>query len=245
MELTKKGQTFQKDDYRYSRLSPSPHYQALIEMYSKMHSQGYTKQDENESETQQIKPEESFQGEQLLKFIGPIKRLTKSHGAKTILDYGAGKGAQYSDAVTVTDQESGVKFQGVREYWGVDVIDCYEPAFENLPPQKKYDGVISTDVLEHCYIADVPWIVEEMFAFAKKFVFANIACYPALARLPNGENAHITVRSPEWWHGLFEATANRFPQCDYQIACVSEDGLAVFQRTEYDETVTESTVFTA
>jgi hypothetical protein len=211
-------------------------------MYSKMHSEGYMQQNENEQ--QRLKPEEAFQGEQLLKFIGPIRRLTERHGAKTILDYGAGKGVQYSDKIALTDKESGEVFQGVRKYWDVDVIDCYEPAFENLAPQKIYDGVVNTDVLEHCFVADVPWIVEEMFACATKFVFANIACYPAIARLPNGENAHITVRSPTWWHGLLEATANRFPRCDYQIACVSEDGLAVFQRAEYDETLTEDTVFT-
>ena len=26
-----------------------------------------------------------------------------------------------------------------------------------------------------------------------------MACYPAVATLPNGENAHITVQTPEWW----------------------------------------------
>ena len=203
-------------------------------MYSEMHTVGYTKRFENDPKTYRLKPEDSFQGEQLLKFIGPIKRLIKKHGAKTILDYGTGKGEQYAETVTITDSGSGMKFRGVRDCWNVDIIDCYEPALDNKAPQNTYDGVISTDVLEHCFIADVPWIVEEMFACAKYFVFVNIACNPAVARLPNGENAHITIRSPAWWQGLFEATANRFPECDYEIACVDDDGLTVFQRAEYD-----------
>ncbi len=212
-------------------------------MYSDMHTEGYVQKAENDPEGNMLKPEQSFQGEQLLKFAAQIKQLTEKHEAKTILDYGAGKGMQYSDKLVVTDKESGRKFQGIRDFWNVDLIDCYEPAFKNLIPPKKYDGVVSTDVLEHCFIADVPWIVEEMFACAKKFVFVHIACYPALARLPNGENAHITIRSPAWWHGLFEATANRFPECDYEIACYGDDVLTVFRRTEYDKTITESTVF--
>ena len=27
----------------------------------------------------------------------------------------------------------------------------------------------------------------------------NVACYNAAALLPNGENAHVTVRAPSWW----------------------------------------------
>ena len=244
MDSKKSRQTKRKAVYRYSRSSPSPHYQTLIQMYSEMHTVGYAQKTETDSETYWLKPEDSFKGEHLLKFIERIKRMTEKHGAKTILDYGSGKGEQYSEEIIIKDKDGGIKFKGVRDYWKVDSIDCYEPALVNSFPQKKYDGVISTDVLEHCFIADVPWIVEEMFACAKNFVFVNIACYPAVAQLSNGENAHITIRSPSWWHGLFEATANRFPNCDYEIACVDDDGLTVFQRTEYDKTITDKTVFT-
>jgi hypothetical protein len=54
--------------------------------------------------------------------------------------------------------------------------------------------VISTDVLEHCPgKVNVPWIVDEMFGYATRFVFANVAVIPAGKRLPNGENAHCTI----------------------------------------------------
>ena len=26
-----------------------------------------------------------------------------------------------------------------------------------------------------------------------------MACYPAQALLPNGENAHATIKEPKWW----------------------------------------------
>jgi hypothetical protein len=33
-------------------------------------------------------------------------------------------------------------------------------------------------------------------------VFANIVCYPVLARLPKGENAHCTIKHHQWWATL-------------------------------------------
>ena len=42
-------------------------------------------------------------------------------------------------------------------------------------PTGQFDGVISTDVLEHCPEPDLPWILDEMFGAARKFIFANIA----------------------------------------------------------------------
>jgi hypothetical protein len=61
-------------------------------------------------------------------------------------------------------------------------------------PEGRFDGVVCTDVLEHCPEEDLPWIVGELFGYARLFVFANVACYPAAKKLPNGENAHCTIR---------------------------------------------------
>jgi len=71
--------------------------------------------------------------------------------------------------------------------------------------------VVCTDVLEHCPEEDLQWIVGEMFSFATRFLYAGIACYPAKSRLPNGENAHCTVRPPEWWQELFGGIATGYP----------------------------------
>jgi hypothetical protein len=34
-----------------------------------------------------------------------------------------------------------------------------------------------------------------------------VACYPAQKRLPNGENAHATIRPVEWWKQFFETSS--------------------------------------
>ena len=47
----------------------------------------------------------------------------------------------------------------------------------------------------------------------------NVACYKASALLPNGENAHITVRSADWWKGVVDAIATRFEGVKVMLIC--------------------------
>ncbi len=61
-------------------------------------------------------------------------------------------------------------------------IALYDPAYTPymaLPQGKFTMASICTDVLEHCPEQDIPWILSELFSYATRFVFANIACYPA------------------------------------------------------------------
>ena len=81
----------------------------------------------------------------------------------------------------------------------------------------KADCVISFDVLEHVYIADVENILDDIFSYAKKLVILNIACYPANAMLPNGENAHITVRDKFWWKAQLDICALKYPNIHIQL----------------------------
>lgn len=86
------------------------------------------------------------------------------------------------------------------------LYDAGVPEFQDLP-DRMYDAVISTDVLEHIPVEDQHWVVDEMFSKANKYVFASIAAYPAQALLPDGRNAHVALRHPHWWCGLFENIA--------------------------------------
>ena len=185
----------------YSRANPSPRYVQLLSMYREMHLHG--------EKFMGIPARETFDGRSLRAQVRRIKQLIQRTGATTVLDYGSGKGQQYDPSPLRVDGEG--SWEGVLEYWGVDEVVCFDPAYPpySKPPSERFDGVVSTDVLEHCPEEDVPWIVDEMFSFARRFVFATIACYPARKRLPNGENAHITLREPEWWGAIFDAAAAR------------------------------------
>lgn len=187
----------------YSRQNPSPRYRALIEQYRCMHTEG--------ERFLGIPPERTFPGQSLFAQAGRIKDMILHHGARSILDYGAGKGMQYQP-MTVRIESIG-EWPSVQTFWGVNEIRCYDPCYQpfNALPDGKFDGVISTDVLEHCPEEDIPWIIDEIFGYANRFVFANVACYPAKKRLPNGENAHCTIHPPEWWNDILRETSTRYP----------------------------------
>ena len=183
----------------YSRDNPSPRFRELLEQYQSMHRDGDVRRG--------TPAEQTFDGKSLPRQAPRIRKLIGRTGARTILDYGSGKGRQYLPAGIM---ENGVvRWNSMQEYWGVESIRCYDPGhapFSALP-EGTFDGVICTDVLEHCPEDDLPWIVGEFFGFARRFVFANVACYPAMKTLPNGENAHCTIQPVEFWREIFERAA--------------------------------------
>lgn len=193
----------------YSRQNPSTRYRMLIEQYRNMHREG--------EKFLGIAPEKTFPGGKLLPQATRIKRLIERTGAKTLLDYGSGKGQLYQrKPVEVPAVGS---WPSIQAYWGLQEICCYDPCYEPFShlPNEKFDGVICTDVLEHCPEEDIPWILDELFSYARRFVFANAACYPARKHLPNGENAHCTIREPAWWRARLQEVSAQYPDVLWEV----------------------------
>ncbi|TAM45250.1 MAG: class I SAM-dependent methyltransferase [Gammaproteobacteria bacterium] len=193
----------------YNRQNPSARYRALLEQYRNMHREG--------EKFLGLAPEKTFPGEKLLPQAARIKRLIERTGAQTLLDYGSGKGQLYQrKPVEVPNAGS---WPSIQAYWGLQEVRCYDPCYEpfNRLPEEKFDGVICTDVLEHCPEEDVPWILDELFGYARRFVFANAACYPARKHLPTGENAHCTIREPAWWRERLRETSARHPGVLWEV----------------------------
>ena len=194
---------------KHSRANPSSRYLALQTMYRQMHLEG--------EQFLGTPAEATFPGYSLDAHIGRIKELIERTGAQVVLDYGSGKGRQYQ--TRVVKDGSGGQWPSVLDYWDLDEIVCYDPCYEPYSrlPEGKFDGVISTDVLEHCPEQDIPWIIDEIFGYATRFVFANVACYPAQKKLPSGENAHCTIQPIEWWQNLVRETAARHPGVTWEF----------------------------
>jgi hypothetical protein len=200
----------------FSRKNPSPRYAALIGEYRTMHVGG--------EKFLGIPPEQTFPGQSLIPQIGRIKEHVVRTGARTLLDCGSGKGKQYTP-MTVRRGPGG-EWPSIQAYWGVDSVTCYDPCYAPFSPlpQGQFDGVISTDVLEHCPAEDIPWIVDEIFQYSRRFVFANVACYPAKKRLPSGENAHCTIRPRAWWETILFEVADRYPHVEWEVWVQSVEG---------------------
>jgi len=194
---------------KYTRENPSPRFLELQDMYKTMHTQG--------DPTIGLGAEQTFDGQSLMDFVLLLQNVFRSMGIRSVLDYGCGKAVVHKMARQTL--QSGVVLQGTQSIWGVKAITLYDPGYEPYSafPKGTFDAVICTDVLEHIPEEDIPWILEEIFSFAERFVFMTVALYPAAKSLPNGENAHITLKSVGWWSDLIEETAKRHPNKAYTV----------------------------
>lgn len=197
----------------FTKDHPSQKYLDLLDQYRLMHEQGAQQQGKS--------PKDTFHGRSLHKHIEPIARLVRETGARSILDFGSGKAQLYQP-----DPETGAesRFKTMPQWPGVKVT-CYDPGYapHSGPYEATYDGVITTDVLEHIPEEDIAWVLDELFSHASHFVYAVAACYPAKKTLPNGDNAHCTVQSPSWWRGQLEMAARRYPGIKWSL-CTIEKG---------------------
>jgi len=183
--------------------------------------------------------EDMFAGMSLMPHIHRIKRLIDQTGAKTILDYGCGKGKQYEIPITVGKET----FPNLEAFWGVEVTK-YDPAYKPYAEWKEgpYDGVICTDVLEH---SETPRaaaaIIQELFdatPLMAGFVFASISCREAIKFLPDGRNAHTCIENPDFWRGAF--TATEYGDAVWKIVCSDESGEFVFANDGLEQTLVQA-----
>ncbi len=193
----------------FSKDNPSPKYLENLAMYKQLHKEG--------EKNMNLAPENTFDGKSLFPQLEKIKQLSILTNTKNILDYGSGKGLLWRED-TKLEFPNG-KSLSTKEFLNIDNVVCYDPAYEpfNTYPNQRYEGVICTDVLEHISENDVDWFIGELFRFAEKFVFANIACYPAMKTLPNGENAHCTIKESQWWIEKFNKYAGLNPGVKFEI----------------------------
>ena len=174
----------------------SNQYNELLSFYKQMAENGYHRNDGTFVE-------KVYSDAEPHKFAEQIKKIVEYFDAKNGLDYGSG-----GSDLNKTKLVNGEKFI---DYIGLKKIKSFEPA-RNKKKKDKCDIVLCFDVLEHVFINDVPWVINDLFKYATKCIVINVACYNAAALLPNGENAHITVRPPSWWLGQIECISSLHPE---------------------------------
>lgn len=107
---------------------------------------------------------------------------------KNVLDYGCGKGVLLNNLIK--------KYPKINFYG-------YDPAvskYKKLPTQK-IDLIINTDVLEHIPEEYLPDVIKDISSLCDNCFFA-IHHALAYTLLPNGQNAHYTVKPPFWYQRL-------------------------------------------
>ena len=141
-----------------------------------------------------------YPGYTLARYVGPIALLVRVTKTKTILDYGCGKGYQYTR-----------KFWHHR--WRGIMPTLYDPAVKEFSelPEGKFDGVVCTDVLEHIPEEELDEVISELVNYAEKWCYIAVCCRKAQCKLRNGMNEHVTIKPPRWWKEKLRSAFARSP----------------------------------
>lgn len=93
----------------------------------------------------------------------------------------------------------------------------------DLPPGT-FDGVVCSSLLEYLPDEDLPWVVDALFARARRFLFAWVADSPPSLVLGEGGELPSRRRSPHWWRTLFEQSGARHPAVHWRLALSQRGG---------------------
>lgn len=157
----------------------SPAYYAALERTQRHHAQ---------------KQGKTFSGRFTWKQRHRIKELIERFDARSMLDYGAGWGRQYSE----TDPQTG---QTLTEYWGIEPtkFDPGVPHF-SAEPKGKFDLVICVQVLGSIPTADLPPIIDGLYAHAGKAIYVVERIGQPHKKLFDDMKAEMPHgQSAEWW----------------------------------------------
>jgi mitochondrial fission protein ELM1 len=132
-----------------------------------------------------------------------VKRLVERSGACSLLEI-------------ALDDDRQATHDGSR--WGCnDVVRvALGRVIETEPSGQMADGVLCLGGLDDLPSADMPWVVDELFRHARRFVFASIECKPSVRR--RGEPPTGTDGTPVGWQSLFEQAAARHPDVHWEIS---------------------------
>ena len=143
-----------------------------------------------------------------------IKKEFDKFEINSLLDYGCGR-------VDYLDKNFTENNLSAKDYFHLSKINLYEPSI-GIDTRTMSDCVMAIDVLEHIFFDDLRNVIFDIYQYSKKLVILQVACYPANAKLPNGENAHITLRPPLWWKGMIDNFNLEFKNISTLLICSTD-----------------------
>lgn len=136
----------------------------------------------------------TFTGKFLFRYAPDVQALMRDYGCKTMLDYGCGKGRQWTEPM-----EDGA-FPMLADYFGLREEDIfkYDPGLPQFSrePSGKWDIVVCTQVLGSVPIQDLPWVVDRLYGFANKVVYV---AERLTQKVKKQHHAHMAGEMPHGW----------------------------------------------
>lgn len=123
------------------------------------------------------------------KWADVIRGIVEETGAKSVLDYGCGKGSLKKALRPIKVHE-------------------YDPAIKGKDALPSSAGVVvCTDVMEHVEPDCAENVIWNLCWLASRAVFVAVSCRVGGKRLADGRPAHINVQPQAWWHERFTEAA--------------------------------------
>ena len=155
----------------------------------------------------------SWGGDDCKKYHNYIRYLMDQYQAKTVLDYGCGKGRQYQQLVPygLPDGTMTAPMTFTTRI-NADSVYCYDPCVEEFAqepaPSQQFDAVICTQVLGSIPDKDMSWLRDRLMNYATKFVFIGLhnPTRPPKQRKQMYDQKYITHNRPvEWYQEQFKS----------------------------------------
>lgn len=137
------------------------------------------------------------------KFPKYLENFISQAQPKSILDFGCGKG-RLVNKIKET-------FPNLEAYG----YDPANPEFNESLDSKRFDMIVSSDVLEHVE----PEFIDETLSYLhgkSRYFYHLIACSPAKLILPDGRNAHLIIENQSWWHNKLKKHNYKILKEDWQ-----------------------------
>ena len=132
----------------------------------------------------------TMSGRTTIKNKDKIKEVIDRVNPVNVLDFGCGKGWQYTR-------------QNVHEDWGIPKPTLYDPYVAKYNKiasysAKYFDLVLCVDVMEHILPEEVDSVLHSVF-FLGNSVYFHIDTKPAIKKFSDGTNFHVSLHNEEWW----------------------------------------------
>lgn len=128
-------------------------------------------------------------GTSSVKYIRYLRPWIRLRNPRSILDYGCGQ-SLFLDVLDIGNDVHLLRY------------DPAIPDFDTLPAEPA-DLLINIDVLEHIPEDDIDTVLSEMKTACRDAILV-IDTVPAKHTLPDGRNAHLTIRPADWWQKRIE-----------------------------------------
>lgn len=129
-----------------------------------------------------------FKGGSLKTYIHDVGKMIQDSNVKSLLDYGCGKAISHTD-------------YNLQRLWRLERVGLFDPGVEKYSnkPEGTFDMTVCIDVMEHVPEECVDIVLADIASYTKKIAVFSISTRPASKILPDGRNAHLTVKDSRWW----------------------------------------------